>query len=275
MTPFELVNRELLINLAGGRAVLLELAHPLVAAGVALHSGFQQHPFRRLWRTWIVMTHITWGDAEERRRALQTFHGGHAHVHGRLPAKSGQFAAGSYYHAHDPELKRWVLATLIDSALLAYETFVAPLAVEEKQAYYDESLSVAHWLGIPRSLMPKAYPEFVAYMESMIAGESLHVGEHARQIVAAWFGTRLLRPLVKTARYFGVGLLPRRLREEYQFHWRDSDETRWQRVAARLRRLRKILPDALCVNPQAWLSESYSKRTEGEREATGSQRFFA
>jgi uncharacterized protein (DUF2236 family) len=163
----------------------------------------------------------------------------------------GKFPAGFFYHAHDPELKLWVLATLIDSALLGYETFVAPLTLAEKQAYYGESLGVAHRLGIPREVTPKTYLEFAAYMESMLAGENLRVSEQAGQIVAALLASPLLRPPAKVARYFGVGLLPRRLREEYHFQWEASDEARLQRIAARLQKLRGSLPNALCINRNA------------------------
>ena len=55
--------------LAGwGRAILLQLAHPLVAQGVADHSGFaadRRGRVRRLQRTLRAMLALTFGTAEE------------------------------------------------------------------------------------------------------------------------------------------------------------------------------------------------------------------
>ena len=42
------ISRERVVALGGLSAVLLQLAHPLVAAGVAEHSSFQEDPVRRL-----------------------------------------------------------------------------------------------------------------------------------------------------------------------------------------------------------------------------------
>ena len=36
--------------LGGGRALLMQVAHPLVAAGVAEHSGYREDPWKRLER---------------------------------------------------------------------------------------------------------------------------------------------------------------------------------------------------------------------------------
>lgn len=40
------VNMEPFIALGGGRALLLQVLHPLVAAGVEQHSNFTEDPFR-------------------------------------------------------------------------------------------------------------------------------------------------------------------------------------------------------------------------------------
>lgn len=254
------VNREWLINLAGGRALLLELAHPLVAAGVAEHSEFALHPLRRLWRTWKVMTQIIFGEAAAQRRAIAAFYGCHAHVHGRLSSATGHYPAGYAYHAHDVELKLWVLATLIDSALVGYENFIAPLTRAEKQQYYEASKQVAQALGIPAQVMPRDHSKFESYLAGTIEKE-LYVGEDARRIVAALFASRSLRPLLKVMHAFGVGLLPPGLRAQYRFDWDMHDAARLQRNTVRLRRLRAFLPEALCINPQYWVFESRAKRT--------------
>jgi len=249
------VNRELLINLAGGRALLLELAHPLVATGVAQHSGFQQHPFRRLWRTMQVMTQLTFGNEEERSHALRAFHGCHKNVQGRLPKGEGRYEGGSHYHAEHPELKLWVLATLIDSALLAHEVFISPLSPSDKQSYYEDCKPMASLLGIPSSLRPASYEAFQQYLDEMLESEILHVGENARQIVAALLQPRWFRPVVQAAHFFGTGLLPERVRAMYNLRWDKNEEERLRRLATRLQWLRAHLPSCVCVSPKASFAE--------------------
>ena len=70
-SPFWQVNREMLLGLAGMRALLMELAHPLIAAGVAEHSDFRERPFKRLYRTMRLMSCITFGSRKAARLAVQ------------------------------------------------------------------------------------------------------------------------------------------------------------------------------------------------------------
>ena len=63
------VNRESFLLLGGGAALLLQLAHPLVAAGVADHSNFRTEPVRRLYRTIRTMQEIIYEDTQ--RNTLQ------------------------------------------------------------------------------------------------------------------------------------------------------------------------------------------------------------
>lgn len=262
------VNRELLINLAGGRALLLELAHPLVAAGVAQHSNFQKNPFRRLWRTMHVMTQLTFGAEAERKHALRAFHGCHQNVRGRLARAEGRYEAGNHYHAEDPELKLWVLATLIDSAVLAHEVFIAPLSLSEKNSYYEDCKAVARLLGVPASVMPLSYEDFKRYMNDMLESETLHVGENARQIVAALLQPGWFRPFAQVVHFFGTGLLPQSVRAKYQFDWDENEEERLQRFARLTKRLRPSLPGFMCVSPKSLLEElrsvsaSFSRRLQ-------------
>ena len=58
------VNRESVLLLGGRAALLMQLAHPLVAAGVADHSDFRSDSLRRLRRTLDSMLSIIFGDVE-------------------------------------------------------------------------------------------------------------------------------------------------------------------------------------------------------------------
>lgn len=261
--PFWRVNREWLVVLAGARAVMLELAHPLVAAGVAQHSNFRGDSLGRLYRTVFMMVDATFGSAETACAAVGRVHRCHRTVAGALPAQVGPFAAATCYRANDPELKLWVLATLIDSILLVHDLFVRPLTLAEKEAYYCDSKLLGRMLGIPAQVMPPTYADFTAYMETMLNGDTLTVGETAREVAEAIFAPPL-GPLIRTISFAGLGLLPPRLRADFHIPWDERREKRLLWLARQARRLRAALPTALCVWPHAlwgqWQFERGMKR---------------
>lgn len=254
-TPFWRVNRELVLGLLGTRALLLELAHPLIAAGVARHSDFQRRPLKRLYQTMRQMTRITFGGRRAAAHALQHIQRCHYSVRGTLGEPSGAHSFGCRYAANDGELKLWVLATLIDSSLTAYELFITPLRAEEKESYYQDGRRLGRLLGVPESLMPERFPDFRCYVESMLSGDTLAVGSDARKVVGTLMGPTLLGRIVRLSSFASVGLLPPRFREEYGLSWNENQQRRMLQLAAMHRRTRRWLPDVLCVNPHAWLSE--------------------
>lgn len=257
--PFWRVNREWLVMLSGARAVMLELAHPLVAAGVAQHSNFRGDSLGRLYRTVFMMVDATFGSAETARRAVGRVHRCHRVVEGALLAPVGPFAAETGYRANDPQLKLWVLATLIDSILLVHDLFVRPLTLAEKEAYYCDSHLLGRMLGIPAPVMPPTYADFSAYVESMLNSDTLTVGDTAREVAEAIFAPPL-GPLIRTVSFAGLGLLPPRLRTDFNIPWDDRREKRLQWLARQARRLRAALPTALCVWPHALLGQRQFER---------------
>jgi uncharacterized protein (DUF2236 family) len=249
------INREALMVLSGPRALLLELAHPLVAAGVAEHSDFRRRPLGRLFRTVGVMTALNFEPQPRARRAAQHTRVCHARVHGHLKEEVGPYLAGTPYRADDPLLQLWVLATLIDSVLAAYTHLVRPLQDDEKQAYYATGQRLGHAFGIPRELMPPTYGDFECYVDAMLTSDALTVGATAREIVAALFAPSLLGPAVRLASFISIGLTPPHLREAFGFPWSEAHERWHQRLGALARRVRPLTPAPLCVHPQALLAE--------------------
>ena len=141
--------------LGGGPAVLLQVAHPLVAAGVVQHSDFRHDLWRRLIRTLGALYLITYGSKEEADRAGQAVQAVHEHVRGETLDRLGRFPAGTRYSASDPELQLWVHATLVESSLAAYQRFVRRLAREEQERYYREMSVVAQLFGVPANVLPR------------------------------------------------------------------------------------------------------------------------
>jgi uncharacterized protein (DUF2236 family) len=235
--------------LAGwGRAILLQLAHPLVAQGVADHSGFARDPrgrVRRLERTLRAMLALTFGTAEEAAEAAAGINKIHDRVNGQLRESAGTFAAGTGYSAHDPALLAWVHATLVDTFLLTFERFVAPLSPVERDRYCREAGGVAPLLGIPADGLPRSTDELAAYMKRMLSSGEIVVTGPARTLASEVLSPGLpwpARPLLAFARLATVGLLPPPIREAYGFEWSPRKEWALLLLSAAARQSLPFLP---------------------------------
>jgi uncharacterized protein (DUF2236 family) len=253
------VNRELVSGLAGPRAVLMQIAHPLVAAGVGDHSQFRERRFGRLYRTALAAAAITFCGEDLARRAVQAIDRRHAKVHGVLREPAGVFAAGTPYDANDPELKLWVLNTITDSTLLVYDRFVKPLSLREREEYYAESLIGARLFGIPDRLVPQSYDGFQAYMDKMLGSEIITVSDTAREIARALFSASPGGTALYLGSSVGIGLLPERLQREFGLRWSPRREKWLERTARVYSRVRRHTPSILVSSPAATLSEWAAK----------------
>src|SRR5271166_3734725 len=161
------INRESALFLAAGRAALLQLAHPWVAAAIAEHSRTLHDPIGRFHQTFRVMFTMSFGTTDQAVAAARHLHRRHTGIRGKMPEAVGPFAEGSAYEANEVGALRWVYATLVDSALLAYELVLPPLTPAEREQYYAESRATAALFGIPREELPGSWRDFSTYFESM------------------------------------------------------------------------------------------------------------
>ncbi|MDP3938732.1 MAG: oxygenase MpaB family protein [Deltaproteobacteria bacterium] len=148
-SPIRRVHREGVLLLGGGRALLLQLAHPLVAEGVEAHSNFRADPLGRLRRTLDTMLAIVFGDRETALAWAGRVRETHTRVRGTLREAAGPFPASTPYEANDPALLLWVHATLIDTSLRVYRDFFGPLDSPALLRYYEETKRMAGVLGAP------------------------------------------------------------------------------------------------------------------------------
>lgn len=245
--------------LAGwGPAILLQFAHPLVAAGVADHSGFVAGRGSRLGRlhgTVGAMLALTFGAPERAARAARGINRIHDRVSGELRTATGPYAAGAHYSAHDPELLTWVHATLVWTLPRAYELCVGPLTPAERDGYAREAAGVAPLLGIPEGALPDSREAVERCVGEMLASGRLAVGADARtlarDLLAPW-RPRLLWPLYWPARLVAIGLLPDAVRRMYGYPWRGSHALGLRALGWLLRRgLLPALPSLLRDWPQA------------------------
>jgi len=228
----------------GGRALLLEVAHPFVAAGVAEHSAYRSDPFGRLQRTLAAMQAITFGELPAALEAARGIERAHARVRGTLPEAAGPFAAGTPYSGRDPEAVRWVWATLADTAWLLYERFVEPLDPDAREAYYAEHRVLAVLVGVDPALVPSDWSAFRAYFDGMVEGDVLAVTPLARDIAATVLDPPTDAGTARLARSITAGLLPPRLREAFGLAWDDAREQRLEAMIEQVRGLRRVAPAA-------------------------------
>ena len=208
--------------LGGGAAVLLQVAHPLVAEGVAQHSDYEHDLWRRLARTLRALYLVTFGTREEAERAGIAVQTVHRHVNGTTDARLGRFPAGTHYSACDPELMLWVHATLVQTSLSAYQLFERALSRKEQESYYRDMATVAELFGVPATVLPPTLDDFRAYFDEQIRGDSVTVTPVARRIAAVIMRAPLpvpLRLFAPAHRLATPAQLPQRLRQEYGFRW--------------------------------------------------------
>jgi uncharacterized protein (DUF2236 family) len=258
------VNREMVLLAAGGRALLMQLAHPKVAAGVVQHSDFQADPLARLHRTMSAMWSIVFDKEPQARESLERVARVHTRVRGQVGLGEGVLA-GARYDANDQDLLLWVHATLIDSALAGYDRFVAPLSLAEKRSYYEDSKQLARLFGIDERFIPGALDEFELYMQFMMTGGEIRVGPTGRKLGRDVLYARpwLFRMFGPLFRFVTAGLLPEKLRTGYGLEWSDSRE---KLLAAFLKTVRAglpLMPNPIRVVPNARAAERVLRDSRG------------
>jgi uncharacterized protein (DUF2236 family) len=247
-----MVNREMVLLLAGGRALLMQLAHPKVAAGVAAHSRFQEDPLGRLYRTMSRMWSIVFDEEPQARAALQQVETVHKRVQGMVP-RDEPAHAGSVYGASDQELLLWVHATLIDAAMVAYDLFVAPLHGAERAEYYDDSKRLATLFGIHEANIPSSVAAFDSYMSEALTDGSIVPGPTARNLATdvLYPAPSILKPAGPVFRLVTAGLLPESLRDGYGLEWNERKHKKLLWLAKGIRALVPVTPAFVRIVPNA------------------------
>ncbi len=270
------VNREAVVVLGWGRAILMQLAHPLVAAGVGAHSGFDAGPLAylgRMRRTVSAMLSLTFGSESEIRRTAERINAVHRRVHGRLDDPVGPYPAGTPYDATDPALLTWVHATLVDSQLRTYKLFVGPLTAAEEDRYCAEAARVGPLLGAAPGVLPATRDALDRYLHEMQQAGGLAVGGQARRLASALLALPG-GPWAAPARWLGrlttIGLLPAPLRDGYGYVWGERDARQLRAAATALRAARRIAPRIMWEWPAA-RSGAQGAHSAPRRERRGAQ----
>ncbi len=181
------LNREAALLLgAGPMAVLLQVAHPLVAEGVAQHSTFKADPWARLDGTLRSYLRIVYGSGPAARGEIQRLNTLHRSVAGTVSDRSAAERFGAAYTARDPELSLWVHATLVWATLVTVERWLGPVTGDRKSRYYAETLAVGRRFGVPDARLPADLDAFEAYVASMIGPDGpVHPTDVSRDLALA------------------------------------------------------------------------------------------
>jgi uncharacterized protein (DUF2236 family) len=243
---------EAIITLGGSRAVLMQLAHPLVAVGVSAHSNYMTDPFGRSARTSILGQMLTFGPHTTAHKAARTINRLHTHVYGTLSEQAGDYKKGTSYKARDPELLLWVHATLIDTILYIYPLFVRPLSQEEQEQYYQESKTLVHLLGLSYTDMPETVNDLQLYVDDMVHSNRLAATPESRRLAQQLLFPSIpaiLRPLLHLNYQITCALLPQPIREIYGMECSATQQHAFDLFAQGTRLLIPHLPINLRVYP--------------------------
>ncbi len=209
------VGGDLAVFLGGGRAALLQLAHPMVAYAVDQHSATRSDIVGRFQRTFRNVFAMVFGELDAALFAARRVHQIHTRIRGTIPIDVGAWKAGTPYHANDADALRWVHATLTDTTIAVRERLDGALPVAIKDAYTIEMNRFARLFAIPVALLPQSWAEHVAYMERTLP--TLAVAPVAREMAAFLIGraSPAQPALGRIAEAMTVDLLPPRLAAEF------------------------------------------------------------
>jgi uncharacterized protein (DUF2236 family) len=240
------LDREAVVFLGAGRALLLQLAHPWVAAAIAEHSRSLSDPIGRFQRTFNITLTMMFGSTTQAIAAARRLHRRHAGICGTLTESAGAYAVGSIYWANDVAALRWVWATLIETAPLACELIAPALSTDDRARYYAEARLFAALFGIPRDTLPHSWVDFAGYVDQVLASDFLAVSGAARRIAAELFagaGTGWRMP--RWYRALTARLLPPRLRQDFGLPYGAAEHRSATRAIAALRYVYPWIPSSL------------------------------
>jgi uncharacterized protein (DUF2236 family) len=248
---------------AGPRALLLQIAHPAVAAGVADHSDFRTDPWRRLAGTLRSYLTIVYGSTTAARAEIRRLNAMHRGI------------TGPGYSARDPELSVWVHATLIDSTLAVADAWLEPISPARRARFYEETRPIGRAFGVPDPLLPVDVEAFDRYVAAMLGPSGpVRVSDTARELAAVVLRPPLGPLAPRLARipagayawtlWPSVGLVPASVRDDYGLAWgaRERLVSAW--LVAGWRAWRPLLPAGFRQMPNAVAAD---RRMTGHGEA--------
>jgi len=240
------INRESALFLGAGRAALLQLAHPWVATAIEQHSSVMSRPIVRFHNTFRIVYTMIFGTVDQALAAARSLYAVHTRIRGEMTEDIASYRRGSHFEANEIAALRWVYATLIETAVLAYEFVQPPLTPDELATYYGETLTLAAMFGLPAAALPEDWPAFLAYCREMEQSDALGVSGSARTMghnILAGAGSWIKPP--HWYRALTTEWLPERFRTEFSLPFERDDAQAVARARQRLPNFYRRLPAVL------------------------------
>lgn len=238
--------------LAGaGYALLLQVSHPTVGAGVSEYSNFKADPWGRLFRTLDYSYSMVYGGPELAREIGARVFEMHKQIKGMRPD-------GERYHALEPEPYAWVHATLAESIVSGNLRFGLRMAPDEIERFWSEWRPLGRLVGVQTRELPEDWAGFRAYFQRMV-DERLDDTEAVQDVLATlrrparpplpivtdttWRVARL--PISRLLSLATLGLLPPPLRERFGARWSRVQELELSALGALARSATPLMPPSL------------------------------
>jgi uncharacterized protein (DUF2236 family) len=234
---------------ASGYALMLQVMHPSVSAGVSEFSNFKEDPWGRLLRTLDYTSSVIYGGPDLAWEVGRRVREMHRSIKGVRPD-------GKRYHALEPGPYAWVHATLAEAIIRAYRLFGSPpLRPGEVDEFWSEWRRMGRLVGVRDEDLPEKWPELLVYFDEMVERE-LQDTEAAQDVLASlldpaapplpWMREgvwRVLRwPSAKAGALSTLGLLPAVLRVRLGVEWGRKQERRFRALARLARASRPLMP---------------------------------
>ena len=204
-------------------------------------------PIKRFHNTFRVVFTMVFGTLDQALAAARHLYALHTRIRGAMPEDVARWKRGSHYEANQIAALRWVFATLVESAVLAYDCVLPPLTAAEREQYYAECKTLAASLrtSAPRRCR-KTGMAFAAYNRAMHASDELGVSDEARAMahnLLAGAGSWVRLP--SWYRALTTEWIPERFRCEFALEYGVAEQQSVARARRRLPAIYRRLPAAI------------------------------
>ncbi|MGW3996328.1 oxygenase MpaB family protein [Amycolatopsis sp. NPDC004772] len=241
-------------GLLAGQVLVLQVAHPVVAAGVRDHSDYTSAPWTRLMRTGASLSiYVYGGPAGARVEAA------------RLRALHRKFTGvtdGRRYSALDPAAYAWVHATLVKVPVDAQRFFGRRLSTSELDEYYAQMCDIGRMLGVRSRDLPPDWAAFERYYDAMVAEfatnpaiEQLFETIRTVRKPVRWLPDSWWRWHARIQMFLIRATLPPALRERLSLQWTLRDQRRFDRFAAAVQLVATPIPAGLRTAHMRWIGK--------------------
>lgn len=242
------------------QAFALQVAHPIIDAGVGEHSVYKTDPWGRAKRSTEMLWPVVYARPEvaiQKGIELREYH----------RKIKGVDKHGKRYHALDPEAYSWVHMTGFDASLRMHQLMGHEPTAAERARMFEEWYRLGRILGLRQQDLPATEEAYWAHFNDVIDNR-LEIGEVASDLLSenhyleipkppnsrmpdfAW--RLLLRCVSPIARLNLLGTLPPRFRQRFGIQWRARDERRFRLFLTVFRTVLKLLPEKRRYIPLAW-----------------------